>query len=81
MIRPYDNDGFPAGGIDIDRQHHVISRKKISQKNIYALGTPVEGPNYFTYVLPRPAVNSTALQEAALCVVDMYQNIRKHAGS
>lgn len=81
VIRPYDNDGFPAGGIDIDRQHHVISRKKISQKNIYALGTPVEGPNYFTYVLPRPAVNSTALQEAALCVVDMYQNIRKHAGS
>lgn len=78
VIRPYDNGGFRAGGIDIDRQHHVINRKKISQKNIYAIGNPVEGANFYTYILPRPAVNSTALKEAALCVIDMYKNICQH---
>lgn len=79
VVRPYDNGGFHAGGIDIDRQHHVISRKKTCQKNVYAIGNPVEGANFYTYILPRPAVNSTALKDAATCVIDMYQNICKHA--
>lgn len=60
IIRPFINQGYHPGGIDIDRNQHPISSEGEAQKSLWALGVLAEGPNFYTYVLPRPQVNSRA---------------------
>ncbi|MFP1908982.1 FAD/NAD(P)-binding protein [Lonsdalea quercina] len=77
IIRPFINQGYHPGGIDIDRNQHPISSKGEAQKSLWALGVLAEGPNFYTYVLPRPQVNSRALQDAGRCVIEMYQQLEQ----
>ncbi|WP_254901524.1 FAD/NAD(P)-binding protein [Lonsdalea britannica] len=77
VIRPFINQGYHPGGIDIDRNQHPISRQGETQTSLWALGILAEGPNFYTYVLPRPQVNSRALQDAGRCVIDMYQQLEQ----
>jgi hypothetical protein len=78
IFRPFINQGYHPGGIDIDRDQHPINRNGEAQTTLWALGNVVEGPNFYTYVLPRPEVNSRALQDSGRCVIDMYQQLQKH---
>lgn len=77
VIRPFINQNYHPGGIDIDRNQHPISRQGETQTSLWALGILAEGPNFYTYVLPRPQVNSRALQDAGRCVIDMYQQLEQ----
>ncbi|RAT14903.1 MULTISPECIES: FAD/NAD(P)-binding protein [Lonsdalea] len=77
VIRPFINQDYHPGGIDIDRDQHPISSKGETQKSLWALGVLAEGPNFYTYVLPRPQVNSRALQDAGRCVIEMYQQLEQ----
>jgi len=78
MVTPYKNGLFHPGGIAIDEFQNIINRDGKVYKNIWALGILVEGPNFYTYVLPRPFVNSRALQDAGRCVLAMLNQILCH---
>ncbi|MFE8047902.1 FAD/NAD(P)-binding protein [Brenneria goodwinii] len=75
IFRPYINQGFHPGGIDIDRHQHPINSKGRGLTTLWALGNLAEGPNFYTYVLPRPLVNSRAIRDAGQCVINMYQQL------
>jgi hypothetical protein len=81
MVKPYKNGVFHPGGIAVDKSQNVVDIDGNVRKNIWALGIPVEGPNFYTYVLPRPLVNSRALQDAGRCVLAMFSQIRDLAAS
>ncbi|CAF1401213.1 unnamed protein product [Didymodactylos carnosus] len=71
LIRPFRNGNFHPGGIDIDKYHNVVDGNGASIRNLWALGNIAEGPNFYTYVLPRPLANSQAVQDAGKCVSNM----------
>lgn len=75
LVRPFKNGDFSPGGIDIDRDFHPINTLNQCEKNIYALGTIVEGPKFYTYIVPRSGVNSTALVDAGKLIFDLLASI------
>lgn len=75
IVRPFMNDGYHPGGLDIDINQHPINCLGETQESIWVLGNPAEGANFYTYVLPRPLVNSRFLVDAGRCVTDMYQQL------
>jgi hypothetical protein len=78
--RLFCNGDFHPGGIDIDRQHHWIARNGEVLRNAWALGIPVEGAKWCTFVVPRPGVNSTAIVDAGRAVAAMLEAVRSREG-
>jgi len=76
IFRPFINEEYHVGGIDIDQKQHPINSKGQVLNTIWILGNPAEGPNFYTYVLARPRVNSRLIQDAGRCVIDMYQQLQ-----
>ena len=75
IVRPFMNEGYHPGGLDIDQCQHPINRMGEAQTAFWVLGNPAEGANFYTYVLPRPLVNSRFLVDAGRCVADMYHQM------
>ncbi len=73
VIRPYRNGSFHPGGIEVDRAQNVVDAEGRTRTNVWALGNLAEGANFYTYVLPRPMVNSRFIQDAGKCVIDMLR--------
>lgn len=76
VVRPYRNGEYHPGGIDIDREYHPIGITGAVHTRIFVLGVMAEGPNFYTYVLPRPGVNSRFLRDSDRCVAQMLSAIR-----
>ena len=79
MVRPFRNGGFEPGGIEVDRDLKVVDRNGLSHRGFWALGTPTEGCKFYTFVVPRPGVNSTALVDAGRAVGQMLNDARLKA--
>lgn len=75
IIRPFRNGNYHPSGICIDQRHHPISRDGQPIETIWALGNIVEGANFYTYVLPRPGVNSRAIKDAGSCVLELFEQL------
>jgi len=75
MVAPYANGGFRPGGVQIDEACNIVTRDGRPLKNFWALGYVVEGPHFYTYVLPRPYANSRGLQDAGKSVLAMMRQI------
>lgn len=75
IVRPFINGQFHAGGIEINSDLNVIGGNGKPQSSLWALGTLVEGCKFYTFVLPRPYVNSTALVDAGRAVGKMVAMI------
>lgn len=73
VMRPYRNGSFHPGGIEVDRAQNVVDAEGRVHANVWALGNLAEGANFYTYVLPRPMVNSRFIQDAGKCVIDMLR--------
>jgi hypothetical protein len=80
-IRPFLNKSFCPGGIDIDPNFNVIDFQGRKNLSIWALGTIAEGPKYYTFILPRPGVNSTAINDAGKCVQGLLAQIELREGN
>lgn len=79
LVRPFSNGEFHPGGIDISRDQNPIDNLGSVVPNIWALGNIVEGPNFYTYVLPQPCVNSSVIRDAARCVSSMFSQFSYQA--
>jgi len=77
IIRPYRNGDFHPGGIDVNRAQNVIAANGQVQPNFWALGNPTEGANFYTFILPRPLVNSRSIQDAGRCVLQLFSCIEQ----
>ena len=75
-VRLFRNGDFPAGGIEIDRNHNWVGENGSIVRNAWALGIPTEGVKWCTFVVPRPGVNSTAIVDAGRAVAGMLAGIR-----
>jgi len=75
LVRPYYNGNFHPGGIDITRDGHPINKFGIALENCWALGNLTEGPNFYTYILPRPLVNSRFISDAGRSIRQMIENM------
>jgi uncharacterized NAD(P)/FAD-binding protein YdhS len=73
VVRPYYNGSFHPGGIEVDRSQNVVDAAGRVHGNVWALGNIAEGANFYTYVLPRPMVNSRFVQDAGKCVLGILQ--------
>lgn len=76
VLRPYRNGDLHPGGIDIDHAQNIVDGKGRVHRNVWALGTLAEGPNFYTYVLPRPMVNSRFIQDAGTCILSIVRAIQ-----
>jgi hypothetical protein len=79
VVRPFMNGSYHPGGIDITRQNAIISANGQAHGNIWALGVPAEGPNFYTFVLPRPFVNSRFVADAGRCVLRILADIERRS--
>lgn len=75
MVRPYYNGNYHPGGIDITRGGNPISKTGTTVKNCWVLGNLTEGANFYTYILPRPLVNSRFISDAGRSVLQMIESI------
>ena len=75
LVRPFSNGSFEPGGIEVDRNLNVVNRQGRTQPTFWSLGTPTEGCKFYTFVVPRPGVNSTALVDAGRVVGQMMDLI------
>lgn len=73
--RAFRNGDFHPGGIEVDRDFRWVSAWGGSIPNAWALGIPVEGVKFYTFVVPRPGVNSTAIVDAGRAVLQMMAMI------
>lgn len=76
LVRPYRNGSYHPGGIEIDRDYHPVDGSGCGLGRVFALGNLTEGPNFYTYVLPRPGVNSRFLRDSDRCVAQMLAAVR-----
>jgi uncharacterized NAD(P)/FAD-binding protein YdhS len=76
LMKLYYNGQFHPGGIDITKTFNVITPQGVAIPNLYALGMLVEGIKFYTFIVPRPGVNSTAISDAGTAVMDMLTKIR-----
>lgn len=75
LVRPYFNGNHHPGGIEVNSDYKVIGADGQVSRNIWALGTIAEGAKYYTYILPRPGVNSTAINDAGRCILGLFAEI------
>ncbi|WP_327068413.1 FAD/NAD(P)-binding protein [Kitasatospora sp. NBC_01250] len=73
--RPFDNDGFRPGGLDIDTAGRLIGADGAVVPNLCALGHLTEGAHYFTNMLPAPGVDSRITADAAAAVRAMTDHL------
>jgi uncharacterized NAD(P)/FAD-binding protein YdhS len=76
-VRPFHNGNFHPGGIEINRDFNWVSRRGQAVGNAWALGIPTEGIKFYTFVVPRSGVNSTALVDAGRAVSKMLSLINR----
>ncbi|MEF1285392.1 FAD/NAD(P)-binding protein [Vibrio sp. M250220] len=73
--RLYFNGNYHPGGIDVTQNMNVIDANGIEQSNIWALGIPTEGNKFYTFIVPRPGVNSTAIVDAGRAVNTLFKQL------
>ncbi len=71
-IRPFYNGSFHPGGIDIDVDNHPFNRAGRQAANLWVLGYPSEGAQYYTHALPRPQLASRQVADADRCVRALF---------
>lgn len=71
LVKPFSNGGFSVGGIDVDANNHPVDAHGVTAQNLWALGNLTEGANFYTYILPRPLVNSRFIHDAGRAVLEM----------
>ncbi|WP_165928682.1 FAD/NAD(P)-binding protein [Iodobacter fluviatilis] len=82
QARLFYNGSFHPGGMDVDRNFNLIAADGSPVTNAWALGIPTEGAKFYTFVVPRPGVNSTAVVDAGRAVAQMLSMVEKnHARS
>ena len=70
-VRPFRNGNFHPGGIEVNRDFNWVTRQGDVVRNAWALGIPTEGVKFYTFVVPRSGVNSTAIVDAGRAVGKM----------
>ncbi len=80
LIRPYANGAFQPGGLDTGRDLRPITAAGTTLPNVWAVGYLVEGPQYYTYALPRHQMGSRFTDDADACVRDMFTQIQQKSG-
>ncbi|NRR29647.1 FAD/NAD(P)-binding protein [Oxalobacteraceae bacterium] len=78
---PFQNGGFKPSGLAVDKSANLLRSDGQAMRNIWALGNIVEGSNFYTFVLPRPQVNSRAIQDAGKVVIAMLERIDARAAA
>ena len=73
--RLYFNGDYHPGGIDVTPNMNVIDAYGMEQNNIWALGMPTEGNKFYTFIVPRPGVNSTAIVDAGRAVNALFKQL------
>ncbi len=76
-VRPFHNGAFHPGGIEINRDFNWVSKGGEVVGNAWALGIPTEGVKFYTFVVPRSGVNSTALVDAGRAVGKMLSIVNR----
>jgi hypothetical protein len=80
FARRFRNGAFHPGGIEVDRNFNLVGSSGAPTSNLWALGIPTEGPKFYTFVVPRTGVNSTALADAGRVVLELLGQIRRQQG-
>ena len=75
IARPFKNGTYHPGGIEVNPQLNIVTAQGAIIKNIWALGILTEGCKFYTFVVPRPGVNSTAIVDAGRAVKQMIEHI------
>lgn len=78
-LRLFHNGGFHPGGIEVTREFNWVTASGQALENAWALGIPTEGVKFYTFVVPRSGVNSTAIVDAGRAVTKMISMITGHA--
>lgn len=77
LLRPFKNGAYHPGGIEVNHHLNIIRANGEVIKSIWALGILTEGCKFYTFVVPRPGVNSTAIVDAGRAVRQMIaQTVR-----
>ncbi|HEY0819816.1 MAG TPA: FAD/NAD(P)-binding protein [Rhizobacter sp.] len=78
-LRLFHNGSFHPGGIEVTREFNWVTASGQAIDNAWALGIPTEGVKFYTFVVPRSGVNSTAIVDAGRAVSKMISMITGHA--
>lgn len=80
FIKLFKNENYHPGGIEVNPNLNIIRSTGEIVNNIWALGILTEGCKFYTFVVPRPGVNSTFVVDAGRAIRQMItQILRKKA--
>ena len=80
-VRPFINDGYHPGGLDLDHRLRPVDDTGSSLPNVWAVGYPSEGPRFYTHALPRPLRRSVQSSDADLVVEDFLKAVAAAEGA
>lgn len=69
--RPFYNRDYHPGGIEVTCDLQLVDGNGRPVPDMWALGMPTEGSKFYTFIVPRPGVNSTAIVDAGRVVAQM----------
>ena len=75
IVTPFTNGNFHPGGIHVNKNLNIVNKRNEVLSNMWAIGIPTEGCKFYTFVVPRPGVNSTAIVDAGKIVMQMLQSL------
>ena len=61
--------------IEIDHDFHLVNNRGQSIVNSWVLGVPTEGQKFYTFIMPRPGVNSTFIVDSDQAVKNMFSTV------
>ncbi len=72
------NGEYFSGGIAVSENMQVLNHSGAVHANLWAIGLPTEGSKFYTFIMPRPGVNSTAIIDAEKAVSSLIEVLKKH---
>jgi uncharacterized NAD(P)/FAD-binding protein YdhS len=76
FIKPFVNDHYHPGGIDIDANLQPVMLDGSSLGNMWVIGYPAEGAHFYTHALPRTDIRSRQTDDAERCVLALLCTLR-----
>ena len=73
--RLFYNGAFHPGRLEVDDNLNLLDINGQSSPNARPVGMPSEGAKFYTFVVPRPEVNSTAIVDVGNTVKQMLSAI------
>ena len=75
LATKFKNGNLEFECLQIDSNFQSIAKNNKEIKNLFILGLPTEGIKFYTFILPRPFISSTFLNDSNKAIITLMKNL------